>query len=166
MGLFCALKEEFHDNATIVVHELVRFFIALYLFLIFAPSEGDEAASPDEVRKIASLAARTVDPQKFNSFDMEKNELKISELLKSGANIQLVINALDLKEAFLAWQEELGTSQPKQDETYLTTKEAAEKCGVDVSTLWRWDKIGYLKKVKLGSKPYWRLSDIEKLMEG
>ena len=32
--------------------------------------------------------------------------MNISSILESGANVQLVINALDLKEAFLQWCEE------------------------------------------------------------
>lgn len=32
--------------------------------------------------------------------------MSISEILKTGTNVQLVINALDLKEAFLQWNEE------------------------------------------------------------
>ena len=32
--------------------------------------------------------------------------MNINEILRSGANVQLVINALDLKEAFLQWNAE------------------------------------------------------------
>ena len=79
--------------------------------------------------------------------------------------MQLVINALDLKEAFLQWSEETRKEEP-QEENYLTAKETAEKLGVDVSTLWRWDKSGYLKKIKLGNAIRYRESDVTKLMEG
>ena len=46
--------------------------------------------------------------------------MNIIELLNNGANVQLVINALDLKEAFLQWNEE--TRQPdaeRKAESYL-----------------------------------------------
>ncbi|RHL78277.1 DNA-binding protein [Parabacteroides distasonis] len=49
---------------------------------------------------------------------------------------------------------------------YLTAKETSDKLGVDVSTLWRWDKSGYLKKIKVGNAIRYRLSDVNKLMEG
>ena len=81
--------------------------------------------------------------------------------------MQLVINALELKEAFLQWDEE--KRQPDQEikpEKYLTAQETADKLGVDVSTLWRWDKSGYLKKIKVGNKNRYRESDVLKLMEG
>jgi excisionase family DNA binding protein len=93
--------------------------------------------------------------------------MSINEILRNGANVQLVINALDLKEAFLQWSEE--TKLPvmeEKEEMYLSAQETAEKLGVDVSTLWRWDKSGYLKKIKVGNKIRYRESDVLKLMEG
>ena len=93
--------------------------------------------------------------------------MSISEILRTGANVQLVVNALDLKEAFLQWNEEMR--QPNTDakaESYISAQETADKLGVDVSTLWRWDKSGYLKKIKVGSKVRYRESDVHKLMEG
>lgn len=89
--------------------------------------------------------------------------MNIKEIINSGTNVQIVINALDLKEAFLQWCEEQKQQQP--EEQYLTAKETADRLHVDVTTLWRWDKAGYLKRVKLGNKPYYRMSDIKKLME-
>lgn len=81
--------------------------------------------------------------------------------------MQLVINALDLKEAFLQWNGEMKQSEPiRQEETYLTAKETADKLGVDLSTLWRWDKSGYLKKIKIGNAIRYRQSDVLNLMEG
>ena len=93
--------------------------------------------------------------------------MNIIELLNNGANVQLVINALDLKEAFLQWNEE--TRQPdaeRKAESYLSAQETADKLGVDVSTLWRWDKSVYLKKIKLGNKIRYIESEVLKLMEG
>lgn len=93
--------------------------------------------------------------------------MTISEILKSGTNVQLVINALDLKEAFLQWSEEVKSEEKQpQVENYLTSPETARRLGVDESTLWRWDKSGYLKKLKVGGKVRYRESDVIKLMEG
>ena len=82
--------------------------------------------------------------------------------------MQLVINALDLREAFLQWNEELKQAKPAEtkEESYLSAQETADKLGVDVSTLWRWDRSGYLKKVRVGRKVYYRRGDVIKLMEG
>lgn len=93
--------------------------------------------------------------------------MSINEILKTGTNVQLVINALDLKEAFLQWSEEMRIPDTEtREESYLTAKETAEKLGVDISTLWRWDRSGYLKKVKVGRKIRYHESDVIKLMEG
>lgn len=93
--------------------------------------------------------------------------MSINEILKTGVNVQLVINALDLKEAFLQWNAEMKQSEPVQkEETYLTANETADKLGVNLSTLWRWDRSDYLKKIKVGKKIIYRESDVIKLMEG
>lgn len=93
--------------------------------------------------------------------------MNINEILKTGANVQLVINALDLKEAFLAWSEEAKAEKTETPEgSYLSREEAAEKLNVDVATLWRWNRSGYLCNIKRGGKVYYRLSDLEKFMEG
>lgn len=91
--------------------------------------------------------------------------MNISSILDSCANVQLVINALDLKEAFLQWCEETKSKDTSQPEKYLTANETAKHLGVDISTLWRWDKTGYLTKVRVGGKVRYRLSDVTKLME-
>ena len=73
--------------------------------------------------------------------------MTINELLKDGANVQLVVNALELKEAFLQWGAEMR--QPNTEakaESYLSAQETADKLGVDVSTLWRWGQVRLFKE--------------------
>lgn len=78
--------------------------------------------------------------------------MNINEILRSGANVQLVINALDLKEAFLQWNaEQKEESFPILQEEYKTPNETAKMLDVDKSTLWRWAKQGYLVPVKWGT---------------
>ncbi len=93
--------------------------------------------------------------------------MNINEILRSGANVQLVINALDLKELFLEWQAEVEANKVKEkEETYKTVEEAAAILHHDRSSLWRWAKSGYLVPIKVGAKSFYRMSDIKKLMEG
>lgn len=93
--------------------------------------------------------------------------MNIAEIMSSGANVQIVISALDLKEAFLDWSEEIRMQlkAEKEEEKFLSAKEAALKMGVSLSTLWRWDKEGYLKKIKIGDKIRYRESDVINLMD-
>ena len=93
--------------------------------------------------------------------------MNINEILRSGANVQLVINALDLKELFLEWQAEVEANKViEKEETYKTVEEAAAILHRDRSSLWRWAKSGYLVPIKVGAKSFYRMSDIKKLMEG
>ena len=90
--------------------------------------------------------------------------MSIKEIINTNPNIQLVISAADLKEFALELLAEREKSSAKSDK-YLTIPETAEKYGVSQSTLWRWSRLGYLPKVKLGGKSFYRESDIIKLME-
>ena len=90
--------------------------------------------------------------------------MSIKEIIDSNPNIQLVISAADLKEFALELLAEREKSSTKSDK-YLTIAETAEKYGVSKPTLWRWSKEGYLSKVKLGGKCFYRESDIIKLLD-
>ena len=90
--------------------------------------------------------------------------MSIKEIIDTNPNIQLVISAADLKEFALELLAVREKSSAKSDK-YLTIPETAEKYGVSQSTLYRWSRLGYLPKVKLGGKSFYRESDIIKLME-
>lgn len=95
--------------------------------------------------------------------------MRLNEILTSGANVSFTISALDLREWMLELIAEHDLHQNQSSalpEKYLTAQETAEKLDVDISTLWRWDKTGYLKKIKVGNKIRYRESDVLKLMEG
>ena len=50
-------------------------------------------------------------------------------------------------------------------EDYLSREETAEKLGVNLSTLWRWNKEGYLPCVKIGSKVKYPMSIIRAFID-
>ena len=56
--------------------------------------------------------------------------------------------------------------EKKPDNIYITHAEAMRRLGVSRATLWHWDKSGYLRKIKRGSKVTYRLSDVEKILRG
>lgn len=94
--------------------------------------------------------------------------MRIETLLESGANVSVTVTPTDLKEFALSLIKEameLGGKQ-KTPERYLTQKEAAVKLNVSENTLWRWKKTKYLVPSKVGNAVYYKLSDIEKLLEG
>lgn len=55
----------------------------------------------------------------------------------------------------------LENFKPKDPNKYLTRKEVAEMFAVDLSTIHNWCKSGKLKPLGIGSRVYFRLSDIE-----
>ena len=67
--------------------------------------------------------------------------------------LTIVISIKGVKESFI-----------RPEEKYLTIKEVAKKLHVDPSTLWSWDKRGYLRKIEVGGKRLYRESDIEAIL--
>lgn len=51
------------------------------------------------------------------------------------------------------------------EEEFLTIEQAAKILNVDRSTLWHWDKEGYLKKIHIGGKPRYKKSDIDRILQ-
>jgi len=90
----------------------------------------------------------------------------IQELLAQGnAKVQISLSGADLRE----FGENLIKNTIKmvtaeRMEVMLKVNEAAQKLSVDRSTLYRWEKSGYLKPVRMGGVPRYRLSDIEAIM--
>ena len=78
----------------------------------------------------------------------------------------VVMDLNDLKQVFQAWHQEIIDANTPKEETFLTAKEVENYLNVAHSTLWRWDKDGYLKKIKVGNKVCYRLSDVERIKKG
>ena len=89
--------------------------------------------------------------------------MSIKEIVNMNPNIQLVISAADLKEFALELLAEREKSST-QSEKYLTIAETVEKYGISKPTLYRWSRLDYLPKIKLGGKSFYRESDIIKLL--
>ena len=54
----------------------------------------------------------------------------------------------------------------KRDVSYLTREMVLEKLNVVPSTLWRWQKKGYLVPVMVGGQNRYRSTDIDRILEG
>ncbi|MFR9550685.1 MAG: helix-turn-helix domain-containing protein [Rikenellaceae bacterium] len=59
-----------------------------------------------------------------------------------------------------------ATLKAQQIEQYLSPEQVSEMLSVDLSTLWRWNKRGYLTHSKVGAHNRYKLSDVKKLLEG
>lgn len=81
--------------------------------------------------------------------------------------IQIVVSRDDLEEAIRTVVGEILTKKEKESVDARITKAAArERLKVDDTTLWRWDKCGYLKAIHIGRSVYYREADIKRLEEG
>lgn len=60
-----------------------------------------------------------------------------------------------------AVQAALRQMNEKSASNLIKREATAQRLGVDVSTLWRWEKSGYLKPVRIGRNIYYKISDIE-----
>lgn len=94
----------------------------------------------------------------------------ILSLIESGvAGLTLTIKSEDLKEfACLliekAKEQLLPVMVSAFHERLLTKKEVLEKFNVCHTTLWNWERKGYLISVKVGKKVCYRQSDVERLI--
>lgn len=76
--------------------------------------------------------------------------------LKDFAEILIVKSKLELELAVIS----------DKAETYPSPKQVSEILDVDLSTLWRWAKRGYLVPVEIGGKRRYKMSDVKRILNG
>ena len=95
--------------------------------------------------------------------------MNIQDLINTGANINITVSLKDLQE----WHKQViaNTKQELEEivmsdklETYPTPKQVSEILNVNLVTLWRWSKVGYLVPLEIGGKRRYKMSDIKKLL--
>ena len=89
------------------------------------------------------------------------------DLLNSGANVSVTLKLEDLREIF---KEAVGnlkpTSKDASSEEFLSRKEVFIILKIDSSTLWSWEKTGYIKSFPFGGRKRYRLADVEAIRSG
>lgn len=86
---------------------------------------------------------------------------------KQNRPIQIVLSPDDLEEAIRTVVSELLTQREVESADRRITRAAArERLHVDDTTLWRWDKSGYLPAIRIGRSVYYREIDVKKIEEG
>ena len=81
----------------------------------------------------------------------------LADLLQSGANVTVSVRIENLKEFAQILIEDTRKKLEQviiddKAECYIEPKEASQIFGVDISTLWRWAKRGYLVPLRLVEK--------------
>ncbi|GAB6395243.1 MAG: helix-turn-helix domain-containing protein [Bacteroidales bacterium] len=97
--------------------------------------------------------------------------MNLIDLSKECPDITLAVKAGDLLEMVDYCVQKIRKDMEQQitdanTETYPSPKQVAKILDVDVSTLWRWRKQGYLVPIEIGGKRRYRMSDIKKILEG
>ena len=101
----------------------------------------------------------------------DNKQTLISLFLNSDDNVCFTISAKELR-MFLQEivRQEIDKEKEVEAQRYdvtMTQKEVCDYLGVSKSTLWRWEKIGYLiPSTRMGSRPMYRKLDIEKIKKG
>ena len=97
--------------------------------------------------------------------------MNLQNLLESGNNITVSVSLTDLKEFAAVLIDntkkelELVVISDKA-ETYPSPKQVCEILNVDLSTLWRWNKRGYLCPSEVGGKRRYKMSDVKRILNG
>lgn len=95
--------------------------------------------------------------------------MSIREMMESGLQVSVTVNAVDLKEfalSLIAEGRRMGLAEREDEDKSLTLKEAAVLLGVSENTMWRWQKVGYLKPVsRVGRRAVYLQSQIDELMK-
>lgn len=97
--------------------------------------------------------------------------MNIQELAQCAPQINLTITAADLRnfasELISQTKEQLEQEiSDSKAETYLSSEKVMEMMEISKTTLWRWKQRGYLVPVRIGGNDRYRLSDIQKILEG
>lgn len=83
--------------------------------------------------------------------------VKLSDLLQ--ANRQLLSETIDTISSAV------GSKDSSATPSYITREQMMSDFGISATTLWRWDKAGYLIPCKLGTKVLYKTEDVLKVME-
>lgn len=97
--------------------------------------------------------------------------MKIDEIISSKGQVSVTMTTEDLQ----ALAASVAAETRKQfdaelkranDEEYLTREETAQRLSTSLTSLWRWAKSGYLVPVHLGGKRLYKLSDVQRRLNG
>lgn len=98
--------------------------------------------------------------------------MAIKDILSSGANVSITVTADDLR-VFLTEvaqevvNKEKAAEAARNDVEMLNQAQVCSYLGVSKATVWRWEKIGYLRPAtRMGARPMYLKSEIEKLKKG
>jgi len=102
---------------------------------------------------------------------MRDTKVALLELAKAFPDMTISVKLGDLVEAntllIAETKRELEqTIADQKTETYPSREKVMEMLDVSQSTMWRWQKSGYLVPLNVGGKRRYRMSDVRRILEG
>ncbi len=97
--------------------------------------------------------------------------IELNKVIKEHPNLIIQMTAgdlMDFAKELLLGEKAIALSMAEElnaRDRLITVEEAAKMLHVSKMTLYRWDKVGYLKKVLVGGKRFYRKNDIEELYD-
>jgi hypothetical protein len=97
--------------------------------------------------------------------------MELANLIQHGTNVSITVSLSDLYDfgnvLIQKTKRELEQAViSDKSETYPSPDQVAKILDVDKSTLFRWNKKGYLCPIEVGGKRRYRMSDIRRILEG
>ena len=89
------------------------------------------------------------------------------DLLTSGANVSVTLKLEDLREIFKEMSgSHKSTAKDTPVDDFLSRKEVLSLLKIDSSTLWCWEKTGYIKSFPFGGRKRYKTVDVEAIRTG
>lgn len=93
--------------------------------------------------------------------------MKLIDLIEAGEDVSVTIRLSDLHDFVTDLLKKLKPEEePKKKDEYLSRKEVLGVLKIESSTLWAWEKTGYIKSFPFGGRKRYKLEDVEEIRTG
>ena len=100
-------------------------------------------------------------------FNLKFSIMSLRDLLEAGANVSLTVTLDDFRTILNeAAKSTKPAAQEEAAEEFLSRKEVLALLKIDSSTLWCWEKTGYIKSYPFGGRKRYRREDVEAIRTG
>lgn len=136
-----------------------------------SPKFYSEICNVKQLKRLQTISVNrfaAVDALQNNSI---QNNMNLNRILEESGNITIAVSLVDLKQFAVEIIE--STKRDLEEvvisdkaETYPTPKQVCKILNVDASTLWRWNKRGYLCPAMVGGKRRYKMSEVKAILNG
>ena len=102
---------------------------------------------------------------------MSKSQLSFQDVLDNNVATLVVMRPDDLKQTII---DAINEAKRKMEDDiklnasdmFLTTNQVLQRLAISRTTLWNWNKAGYIIPVEIGGKLRYKLSDVNAILTG